>query len=297
MEKTGNSIREFCLWGGEALLRPDLIKFAVDYGKKINVECWKIGTNAILLNENVDLVNGFDLYVSIDGVGKYNYRSTPTHVLKNKAWLKCDKSYVVCSPVCDVTKNDGNVTDQIKSLVDLGFFNFHIPMVLSNDRMPRAEDIKIFEREYDKLVKMHDNGEINIGAFLGYNGIAQYESPAVWGKDRLYCWVDIDGNMYPTYFDMLNKKNRFGDCNSGIDNKTLSDLASKFGGYSENKKCGKCKSQDICLISGVFNYSNIEKEKPIYFCEGICAEYKAKARCYDRSLMEKNRCLNSKTMI
>jgi len=288
IDKSGNSVRELCLWGGEPLLRPDLIKYAVDYSKKINVECFKIGTNGILLNENIDLVNGFDIYVSIDGVGSYNYRSTPAHVFKDKAWLRCDKSYVVCSPVCDMSKNNGNLVDQIKGLIDLGFHNFHIPMVTRNYGMPNIDHVRMFEREYDKLVSMHDRGEINIGAFLGYSGSASLKSPEVWGSDRVYCWVDIDGGMYPTYFDMLDKKNKYGDCNSGIDTNKLSDVATKFGSYGDNKRCGQCKSHDICLISGLFNYSNHEKEKPSYFSEGICAEYRAKARCYDRHMESKN---------
>lgn len=281
-----NSLINF--YGGEPLLRKDLIYKTIEYIKSKNAKTkfnFGLATNGMLLDDEflkyVKKNNFTHIAYSLDGNEEVQNRNrimadgkgTFDVVEKNaKKALKVLKNVVA---MVTVTKNTlQNLSDSVEYLISIGFkiINLQFDYTANwNDA-----DLDKIENEYRKVSEIYyknivEKNQINILVFD--KKIRTYiddtyvcNKECKFGMENLY--VATDGNLYPCVQFVGNSEYVIGDCTTGVDIHKR-DLLIK-NAYKESDTCKQCaiknRCNHTCCCRNYVTMKDINKVSPI-ICE------------------------------
>lgn len=281
-----NSLINF--YGGEPLLRKDLIYKTIDYIKSKNTRTkfnFGFATNGILLDDEFLKYmkkNNFILIAySLDGNEEVQNRNRITVdgkgtfdiVEKNaKKTLKKFKNVVA---MVTVTKNTlQNLSDSVEYLIELGFRIINLQFDYTANWLD--EDLEKIENEYRKISEIYYKSIIKkkqINILIFDKKIRTYidntyvcNKECNFGIDNLY--VSTDGNLYPCVQFVGNPKFVIGNCKDGVDSNKRDILIKNA--YKENKTCKQCairnRCNHTCCCKNYVTMNDINKVSPI-ICE------------------------------
>lgn len=260
---------EIVFFGGEPLMNFDLIKKVVEYCNKKNKKIlYSIVTNGTLLNEEKILFikeNQFKIILSIDGGKEVQNSCRPFkggkgtfEIIKNNLKL-LEKLYYLNQISITINKNNLNVHDQIKELMDNGIIgNISLEIVTSKDlelALDEKDMLKLSE-EYNKLTELiintwnHKEKLIKISDFFGpINKINKSKEPIL-RQYRCTAFINhfavsYEGNVYPCSRFEGEKKFLIGNINTGIDINKINELIKEIN-ITNKEKCLKCWMRNVC---------------------------------------------------
>ncbi len=264
------------LFGGEPLLKMDLIKKIVEYGhkkSKLNNKklTFSIYSNGTLMNEkNVKILHklkiGLDL--SLDGIRASqdqerlfkNKKSSFDDITKNiPNLLKYYPNSMVHA--CISPSNVKYLSKNVNFFCDQGFKRIYLQPVTSV-AWPKRE-LKIFQEELKKTFIIYKN-LINNGRIIYFNILEDYIKKLETKKQAcitpcpagIYNFAfSVEGEIFPCHrfvtmclerkFRSQKEYHKLGDINKGITNKKLYKYFLNFR-FEKRKKCKNCEINKIC---------------------------------------------------
>ena len=251
-------------FGGEPLLRKDLIKDTINYIKSLNEELkfyYGITTNGTLIDDEfINLVkkNNFThVAYSFDG-GKEtqnlnrvfaNDEGTFNIVEANVKKLLSNIDNVVAMPV--ITKNNiSSLSKNVEYLVDLGFKKINLQFNYLDNW--ESEDLPEIEKQYNEVAKIYANKMIkeeNIDIIAIDKKIKTYIQRDYNCNDDCKLGmksvnVGVDGNFYPCVQFVGNEKYIIGNCKEGIDETARMNIIKEA--KKEKDVCKKCSIRTRC---------------------------------------------------
>lgn len=267
------------LFGGEPLLRMDLVEYTVQYSKAIGKTSEvklivDIFTNGTLIDENlITLIkdeNCVRLLVSIDGTPEttdYNRRAKNgkkvSEILKNKMSLilQIPENRVIAR--CTLTEVHPNIVEKTEYLNKLGFKNIVYDIAHCDPCVPIANPSKLqrgLESELHglanylmKKIRQKEGVNVNllsetIAQILMNNKKAQSPFVPKCPGGRTYVAIDTEGKIYPCHFLVGIEGFQIGDISIDglkgkdmiVDNGIVDLSQSKFG------NCITCMLRNIC---------------------------------------------------
>lgn len=252
-------------YGGEPLLRKDLIYKTIDY---INAQKSKtkfyfgITTNGTLLDEQftkyMEQNNFLNIAYSFDGLEKtqnlnrVTLNGKGTFDLVESNAKKLLKSHINVVAMVVVTKNNINMLkENINYLIKVGFKEFNLLFDYLQDW--QDEDLKVIREQYGEVAKIYYNKilkEDDIDIFIFDEKIRTHI------KEEYNCNKDcnlgvksinvgVDGNFYPCMQFVGDEKYIIGNCKEGIDFSARKRLIEQAG--VENKICKECSINKRCM--------------------------------------------------
>ena len=275
-------------FGGEPLLKKELMRFAIDYCEKIEAKTekkfhYKITTNGVLLNENfLQFANKKEIQItiSIDGIKKAHdlHRHFPQKFTQNtnlseksekigsfKVVEQNARKLLSIRPYSSVimTVNPDTVeyfAESVSYLLEFGFRN--ILGGLNYLANWRESDFAKLKLEYATIAQIYiKNTQAEKKFYIGFidNKIADF----IQGESKISrCALGLyqvsiapDGNIYPCvqFIDFPpNPKWQIGDVIEGIDNNKRIALFNES--EAEKESCKNCAIKNRCDHScGCFN--------------------------------------------
>lgn len=251
-------------YGGEPLLRKDLIYNTIDYVKSQKTKTkfyFGITTNGTLIDEQfikcIEDNNFCNIAYSFDGLAKtqnlnrvtINGEGTFDIVESNaKKILKSHKNIVA---MVVVTKNNINMLEEnVNYLITLGFKKINLLFDYLQDW--QEDDLKVIKDQYGKVAQIYYNEilkeeDVDISVFdekilshvkEGYNCNEECKL----GIKSLN--VGVDGNFYPCMQFVGDEKYIIGNCENGIDFLARKNLINRSG--IENEICKECSVNKRC---------------------------------------------------
>lgn len=275
-------------YGGEPLLRKDLIYKTIDYIKKQKSKTkfyFGMTTNGTLMDEQfikyiaennfLDIAYSFDgaeetqnlNRVTVDGKGTFDIVDSNA-----KKLLKYHKNVVA---MVVVTKNNINMLEKnIKYLIGIGFKKFNLLFDYLQDW--QDEDLNVIREQYNKVAKIYYRQilkEEDIDIFVFDEKIRSHI------KQEYNCNEDcklgiksinvgVDGNFYPCMQFVGDERYIIGSCEKGIDFTARKKLIKQSG--IENEICKECslnkRCKHTCACKNYLTTNNINGLSPIV-CE------------------------------
>lgn len=282
-QKNKNSLINF--YGGEPLLRKDLIYKTIDYIKSKKTKTkfnYGLATNGVLLDDEflkyVKKNNFTHIAYSFDGNKEIQNRNRIMTdgegsfdiVEKNaKKALKNLKNVVA---MVTVTKNTlQNLSDSVDYLIGLGFkiINLQFDYTANwNDK-----DLEKIENEYRKVAEIYYKNiakkkQINILIFdkkirTYIDDNCECNEECKFGMRNLY--VATDGNLYPCVQFVDNPQYIIGNCKDGLDVNKRNLLIKNA--FKENDTCKQCaiknRCNHTCCCKNYVTMHDINKVSPI----------------------------------
>lgn len=273
---------EISFWGGEPLLKWELLKHIVMYANTVAKENaitvqYSGTTNGTLLTpEKFDFLEEHKIYfmVSIDGTETTHdiYRTFVTgagsHEIVSKNMVEVLKKWPFYrARMAPTAFNASWFYKDVKYLFDLGFNYIMFSPVYESGW--EDEDWAIFEKEcykvVDLLISMKLQGrDVEIEHFRSYQGVDDSKWPC--GAGRNYVGIDIDGAIYPCHrfnkFDdnrpWQEKEVCIGHINYGI---TRPEFREQFIDF--HPQCGICSRLDDTPCHGGCYAVNYDFNKDI----------------------------------
>ena len=263
--KSGSKRCSILFFGGEPLLKKQLIYDVVDYTKELEKSndikfLFSITTNAILVDREFVKVakkNDFLVVISLDGNRETQNKNRRTYGDEETFDIVCDNAREIIKSVTKVaaqpviTKN--NYMDMVKNveyLFDVGFT--YVVCAFDYTADWKDEDIPLLRKEYEKLAELYYQKSKNNNIFyllpfenkmdLHIKGECCEEECKLAMK-RVN--VASDGKIYPCVQFVGKSEYEIGDVNKGIDEEKRSQLRIKLGG-KENEVCKECKLRKRC---------------------------------------------------
>lgn len=268
-------------FGGEPLIRKDLLKELTIYAKQIAKEknkkiYFSVTTNATLIDEELSeffAENSFSLTVSIDG----NKETTDTnrfYANKTGAYNDIVKGYGVVNKKVSatargtVTSESLNILESWNHLYQLKFKSIHLA---HSTNMLNDEDYSILAENYKKLIDLFHEAIIdkdikkatrmsNVFTMISkiHNGGVRFKSC---GTLNNMLAVDIQGKLYPCHRFVSYHEMQVGDIYSGLDenvydNQLTSMLLTNYSSCIEcwaMNICGGCCPQENYALNGKAN--------------------------------------------
>ncbi len=264
---------EVDFFGGEPLLNFDVVKEAVEYGRKREKETGKnfrftLTTNAVLLDDEIIKYlneNMYNVVLSLDGRKEINDYTRPTRNGKGSYDVIID-NIIKTAKERDRLKKDyyirGTYTaynpdfyEDIKHFSDIGLKNLSIEAVvakegeeyaLTNEHLPKLLD------SYDKLTKLYlerkgTDKEFNFFHFnIDIDGNkCEYKRVSGCGSGCEYIAVTPKGDIYPCHQFVGDEKFIMGNLDDGIVN---NDLRDEFYALTLDnmEKCKNCFAKYFC---------------------------------------------------
>lgn len=298
------------LFGGEPLLRMDLVEYTIQYSKAIR-ETSKtnlivdIFTNGTLIDENlINLIKDdscIRLLVSIDGTPETtdcNRRAKNgkkvSEIIKGKMplILKIPENRVVAR--CTLTEVRPNIIEKTEYLNKLGFKNIVYDVAYCDPCVPIATSFELLHELESELhglanylikkIRQKEGMNINllsetIAQILMNNKKAQSPFVPKCPGGRTYVSIDTEGKIYPCHFLVGNVRFQIGDISIDglkgkdmiIDNGIVDLSQNKFG------NCITCMLKNICegpcLYKQLVLYRNYETVPKAH-----CSIYKARLK-------------------
>ncbi|MDO4595343.1 MAG: thioether cross-link-forming SCIFF peptide maturase [Tissierellia bacterium] len=258
-------------FGGEPLLNWDIVEKTVDYAKSVEEKNNKIfhftlTTNGMLLDEKKsEFLNKYmkNVVLSLDGRKEKhdNFRKTLSGkgsydviVPKFQKFVESrkDKEYYIRGTF---TANNLDFTEDIKTMMDLGFDRTSLEPVIGDPNEPFAlkeEDLPKIYSEYEKLAdmimeKIDKNEEFTFYHFMIdlENGPCIQKRVSGCGSGSEYMAVTPTGDLYPCHQFVGEEDFKIGDVFNGIKRVDLIDNFKKSNTYS-NDKCRSCWAKMYC---------------------------------------------------
>lgn len=261
-------------YGGEPLLKKNLIYKTVEYikSKKSKTKFYYgITTNGTLIDDEflklIKKNNFCNIAYSFDGnektqnLNRVTIDNKPTFdiVQRNAVKLLKLKKDIIAMVV--VTKNNiGNLEENIKYLINLGFKKFNL--LFDYSQKWNDEDFNIIKEQYNKVAELYYNKilkEEDIDIFIFDEKIRTHIKEEYNCNDDCKLGmksinVGTDGNFYPCMQFVGNSEYIIGNCEDGLDIKARLELIKKSG--KENNICKKCSVNRRCKhICACKNYS------------------------------------------
>lgn len=286
--KTKRDYAVLTFYGGEPLLRKDLIYDTIDYIKSIKSKTkfyFGMTTNGTLLDDQfikfIKQNNFLNIAYSFDGLKETqnlnrcmpNGEGTFDIVEGNAKELLKNHQNVVAMVV--VTKNNIRMLkENIEYLIKIGFKNFNLLFdYLYNWQ---DEDLKIIKEQYNKVADIYKNmilkeEDISISVFdekikTHINEDFNCNNDCNMGIKSVN--VGVDGNFYPCMQFVGDKNFIIGNCEIGIDFVKRKELIEQSG--VENEICKKCsinrRCKHTCACKNYLTTKDINKLSPIV-CE------------------------------
>lgn len=278
-----NSLINF--YGGEPLLRKDLIYKTIDYIKSQNTKTtfnFGLATNGMLLDDEflkyMKKNNFTHIAYSLDGNKDVQNRNRITAdgkgtfdtVEKNaKKALKNFKNVVA---MVTVTKNTlQNLSDSIEYLIYLGFKIINLQFDYTADW--NDKDLAMIENEYRKVSEIYYKNIVKkkqISILIFDKKIRTYiDNSYVCNKECKFgiknLYVATDGNLYPCVQFVGNAKFVIGNCKDGV-NINKRDILIK-NAYKEDDICKQCairnRCNHTCCCRNYVTMKDINKVSPI----------------------------------
>ncbi|WP_162265429.1 PapB family radical SAM/SPASM ranthipeptide maturase [Abyssisolibacter fermentans] len=264
VKNSKNDTLTICFFGGEPLMRFDLIKEIVAYCEQKKIATSKnfkftMTTNATLLNEEIEqfiIKHDMNVLISIDGdkethdynryfkgkVGCHDIVLAKTQSLRNKNLLTARAT--VTGKQLDIN-SIYNYLDSLnfKKIILSPAFN-----LLSDEEYDKAADGYIaMYKELEELIKKKAYEEIykNKIFITGLKKIHNSNRRSIaCGVGRNTCTVDIHGNIYPCQRFVNNKEFVMGNIDKGFNNR--SDFLNNIT-LEHRQKCSKCWARNLCI--------------------------------------------------
>ena len=275
-------------YGGEPLLKKDLIKQTISYINSNNNNTdfhYGITTNGTLLNDEfikfMKENNFTTIAYSIDGNKEthnlnrktVDYKETFNIVEKNAKKLLHNFDEVTAMPV--VTKNNlSNLSKNIEYLIDLGFKYINIQFdYLQNWQDSDLPEIK---NQYNKVAEIYSKKilqECDIEIPLIDNKIKSYimddyDCNEICQLGVKTINVGTDGNFYPCMQFVNNQDFIIGNCKTGINIGARTNLIKNS--KKENRICKNCsikkRCKHTCSCKNYILTGNINELSPV-ICE------------------------------
>lgn len=283
--KQNNKYSLINFYGGEPLLKKDLIYKTIDYIKFLNPKTkfnFGLTTNGTLLDENflkyMRKNNFTHMGYSIDGNKTVQNRNrimangTGTFDIVEENAKKTLKALKNVVAMVTVTKNTlQDLSNSVEYLIDLGFKIINLQFDYTVDWTD--DDIEIIENEYRKVSEVYYKNiikkkQINILVFD--KKIRTYiddtyvcNKECKFGLENLY--VSTDGTLYPCVQFVGNSEFAIGNCKDGIDIKKRDEL--RRNAYKEIDICMQCsirkRCNHTCCCQNYITTKNINKIAPI----------------------------------
>ncbi len=252
-------------YGGEPLLRKDIIYETVEYCKKLEegndfLFTYQINTNGILLDDEfIEFAkdNMFHICYSIDGTKECHdlnrvYRDGQVSfdlVNENAVNLLSKYPYVTAMMVTTVN-NIQHFYDSVKYLFDVGFKYIFCGIDYTSNW--DDESIEKLRKEYEKVGRLYIEKTLNEDSF--YLSPIEHKIDTHISKDKiceLNCQlglkhIDIgtDGNIYPCIQFVGMQKFIMGNCKTGIVKEKQLELMKKSA--KEHEICKECELKNRC---------------------------------------------------
>lgn len=284
-----NQKNKYCIltfYGGEPLLKKDIIKKTINYIKLKKSKTkffFGITTNGTLLDDDFIIYmkqNNFsNICYSIDGT-KYTYELNRMSknekyydydiVLNNAKKLLDNFNFVVAMSV--ITKNNlENVGNNVEYLINIGFK--YINLLLDYTYNWKDEDLGIIRQQLYDVADIYSNKIINeddIDIPLLDSKIKTYindkyncNDDCKYGMETIN--VGTDGNFYPCMQFVGNSKFVIGNCKEGININLRRNLIEKV--KKENEICKGCaiksRCKHMCGCRNLLLTGDINKVSPI----------------------------------
>ena len=259
-----NPYSVFVFYGGEPLLKKDLIEKTIDYINSLKTKTkfyYGITTNGLLMDDKfIDYMkknNFVNIAYSIDGIQKAHDLNRKT--INNKDsfkiveenLLKVLKQFEDVTTMTVVTKNNLAMLDKsVEYLIKIGVKNINILFDYSADW--QDSDLKEIKKQINKVTNIYareikNENDINIPIIdekiKSYiNDKFNCNDNCKFGNKTIN--VGTDGNLYPCMQFVNNNKYIIGNCKDGIDNVKLLKLLSNSA--KENDICKDCSVKKRC---------------------------------------------------
>lgn len=248
-------------YGGEPLLKKDIIYKTVEYCQKLEQEnefkfMYSLNTNGTLIDEefiNFARQNLVHICYSIDGIKEChnlnrnfeNGGNSYDVVVENVKKLLKEYSYVTVMMVV-TTNNIQYLYDNVKHLFELGF----VSVIFSLDYTANWNDeyLKILRAQYKKLAKLYIEKTMNEEYF--YLLPFEHKIDVHISKDKMcaercqlglkHVNIGTNGKIYPCMQFVGINEFEIGDCINGIDPNKQLTLMKK-----SSKECSICRECDL----------------------------------------------------
>ncbi len=256
-------------FGGEPLLRKDLIYSALDYCEKKSHETGmpfgcKMTTNGTLLDEKfLARAKEFDMGIglSFDGIGQDVARRFPDGsssfaLMEEKArlllkFLPKSVALITIHPeACPM------LFDSVKYLMKLGFKRISTVMAYGSKVTWTDKDLDVLRSEYNKIADLLRD-EINAGHIYSVSPLTSKIRECVQGKNPAeHCHLGVrqmpvtpKGDIYPCTSFLNDEEYYLGNVFDGLDAERVSNIASRNNTPDTCKECdlvGRCTNSCGC---------------------------------------------------
>ena len=271
-------------FGGEPLLKKDLIYKAIDYCEAkssetgIKFSC-KMTTNGTLLDEEFlkrASKAGMKIGLSFDGMGQDISRRFPDGsstfgLLEEKAKLLLKYIPESMALLTLDPKACGLLSDSVKYLISLGFKDVSTVMAYGYRVNWTDEDIDVFRRELNKTADFVRD-EFIAGRKYFVSPLMSKIRECVRGRNPAeHCHLGVkqssitpDGNIYPCTSFLNDEEYYMGNVFEGLDKERLASIASKSNTPETCRDCDlKTRCTNSCGCANRMNTGSENKVSPL----------------------------------
>lgn len=274
----------FCFFGGEPLLKKDLIYEALDYCEKKTSEtgipfACKMTTNGTLIDEeflNRAKAVNMKIGLSFDGKGQDISRRFPdgsstAGILEKKAklilsYLPNTMAMLTLDPkACSV------LCDSVKYLLSLGFRDVSTVMAYGKNVSWTDEDLEVYKVEINKVADFLRD-EFKAGRKHYVTPLVNKIRECVNGKNPAeHCHLGVrqlsvtpDGNIYPCTSFINDEEYYMGNVFEGLDKDRMAKIAAKSNTPETCKECDlKSRCTNSCGCANRMNTGSADKVSPL----------------------------------
>ena len=271
-------------FGGEPLLKKDLIYKAIDYCEAkssetgIKFSC-KMTTNGTLLDEEFlkrASKAGMKIGLSFDGMGQDISRRFPDGsstfgLLEEKAKLLLKYIPESMALLTLDPKACGLLSDSVKYLISLGFKDVSTVMAYGYRVNWTDEDIDVFRRELNKTADFLRD-EFIAGRKYFVSPLMSKIRECVRGRNPAeHCHLGVkqssitpDGNIYPCTSFLNDEEYYMGNVFEGLDKERLGSIAAKSNTPDTCRDCDlKTRCTNSCGCANRMNTGSENKVSPL----------------------------------
>lgn len=275
IQKMGLKNVKIAFFGGEPLIKFDLIKFVLNKTKELTNIDWKfsIYTNGLLLNEEISrylYANNVNIILSLDGTkemhdnnriyksGNPTYEEVVLNFKKNKKYMK----NIIVNSVYDTKKMNETFVNITENLYNEGFgmFSLKFPYVEFDSEYSLNEQKLNKVKQYVDEYMEYSLGKIQEKRidYIFFHNVFQYILFMILGKSlkcpygcqvgKIIRGIDTGGNIYPCQSFIGIEEFKVGNIKEiFFENNTIE----RFRNYSYEgiNKCNTCPIEYICSSS------------------------------------------------
>ncbi len=273
-----------CFFGGEPLLRKDLIYEALDYCEKKSLETGipfgcKMTTNGTLLDEaflkrakEADMGIG----ISFDGKGQDISRRFPdgsstAALLEKKAKLLLTYRPNALAMLTLDPKAAGLLSESVKYLVSIGFRNISTVIAYGRRVNWTDDDMEILRAEHNRIADFLKEEFIK-GNRIYVSPLISKIKECIAGKNPAeHCHLGVrqmpvtpDGNLFPCTSFIDDEDYRMGEVFNGIEDKKVAEIAKRSNTPETCTNCDlKTRCTNSCGCSNRMNTGSENKVSPL----------------------------------